>query len=110
MRHLRTFYAASIRSFLQQSTREILGIIQANMATAETVIQQINTWQQEIHILKEQLGAFGSGRIIFEYTIPRMGKRVDVIVLFNNIVFLLEFKCGDHEYRSHTHDHIINIS
>ena len=70
--------------------------------SAETTIQQSNTWESEVRILKNQLQAFSEGHIIFEYTIPRMGKRVDVIVLHRNIVFLLEFKCGDTEYRQTT--------
>ncbi len=107
---MRTFYAAPIPKFLQQSSSEILGQIQANMTTAETVIQQSNTWEQEITILKDQLQGFASGRIIFEYTIPRMGKRVDAIVLYQNIVFLLEFKCGDREYRASTYDQVYDYA
>ena len=97
MRNLRAYYSASIAEFLQQSSSEILGIIHANDISAETSIQQSNTWETEIDILKQQFSAFSEGRIIFEYTIPRMGKRVDAVVLHKNIVFLLEFKCGDTE-------------
>lgn len=50
------------------------------------------------------------GRILFEYTIPRMGKRVDVVILYKNIVFLLEFKCGDSEYRISTYDQVYDYA
>lgn len=59
-----------------------------------------------MEVLKDRLRGFGAGRVIFEYTIPRMGKRVDVVVLYRNIVFLLEFKCGDTEYRASTYDQV----
>lgn len=95
MRNLRAYYAASITDFLQQSEHEILGEINANVKAAKTPIEQGNTWEMEIQILKEQLRDFSEGRIIFEYTIPRMGKRVDTVFIHQNIVFLLEFKCGD---------------
>ena len=91
MRNLRSYYSATIAEFLQQSDSEILGIIHSNDISAETTIQQSNTWESEVHILKNQLRSFSDGRIIFEYTIPRMGKRVDTVVLYKNIVFLLEF-------------------
>ena len=39
--------------------------------------------------------ARGRGNVFFEYAIPRMGKRVDVILLLNGIVFVLEFKVGE---------------
>ena len=61
-------------------------------------------------ILKNQLSTLSEGRIIFEYTIPRMGKRVDVVVLHRNIVFLLEFKCGDQEYRQSTYDQVYDYA
>lgn len=108
MKNLRTYYSAKISDFLTQSNNEILGIIHSNDISAETSILQSNTWKEEISILKEQLHDFSEGRIIFEYTIPRMGKRVDTVVLYKNIVFLLEFKCGDIEYRQSTYDQVYN--
>lgn len=99
MRNLRAYYSATLTDFLKSSINEIVGIIHSNCASAEIRLQQSNTWEQEIRILKRQLNNLSDARIIFEYTIPRMGKRVDVVVLFKNIVFILEFKCGDTEYR-----------
>lgn len=110
MRNLRTYYSATVAQFLRQSNQEILGVIHSNDISAETTIQQSNTWAEEVRILKDQLQDFKEGRIIFEYTIPRMGKRVDVVVLFRNIVFLLEFKCGDTEYRSSTYDQVYDYA
>lgn len=110
MRNLRSYYSATIAGFLRQSDREILGIIHANDISAETTIQQSNTWESEITILKDQLRAFSDGRIIFEYTIPRMGKRVDTVVIYRNIVFLLEFKVGDSEYRESTYDQVYDYA
>lgn len=110
MRNLRSYYSASIKDFLQQSNSEIIGIIHSNDISAETTIQQSNTWESEVQILKDQLRSFEDGRIIFEYTIPRMGKRVDVVVLYRNIVFLLEFKCGDTEYRQSTYDQVYDYA
>lgn len=110
MRNLRSYYSATIADFLRQSDREILGNIHANDISAETTIQQSNTWESEVQILKNQLRSFSDGRIIFEYTIPRMGKRVDTVVLYKNIVFLLEFKVGDKEYRQSTYDQVYDYA
>lgn len=110
MRNLRSYYSASIRDFLNQSNNEIIGIIDSNNPTADTTIQQRNTWHSEVQILKEQLSSFEEGHIIFEYTIPRMGKRVDVVILYHNIVYLLEFKCGDTEYRQSTYDQVYDYA
>ncbi len=110
MRNLRTYYSAPITDFLRQPHTEILGIIHSNDISAETTIQQSNAWEIEVNILKDQLRDIGDGRIIFEYTIPRMGKRVDVVIVYSNIIFLLEFKCGDTEYRASTYDQVYDYA
>ena len=110
MKNLRCYYSASIQEFLQQSTEEIIGIIHSNDISAETTIQQSTTWKTEVEILKNQLSGLEEGHIVFEYTIPRMGKRVDVVVLYRNIVFLLEFKCGDFEYKASTYDQVYDYA
>jgi len=110
MHNLRAYYSSEMEEFLNKSDSEILGIIHMNDTSAETTIQQSNTWEQEIEILKKQLADFDVGRIIFEYTIPRMGKRVDVTLLYKNIVFLLEFKCGDDEYKIPAYDQVYDYA
>ena len=110
MRNLRCYYSASISEFLSQSNNEILGIIHSNDSFSEVRLLQSNTWMSEINILKEQLSNYDEGQIIFEYTIPRMGKRVDIVILYSNIVFLLEFKCGDSEYRQSTYDQVLDYA
>lgn len=106
----RSCYSAPIVEFLHQSEKEILGVITSNNTSFETNKLQNNTWESEVQILKDQLISFVEGRIIFEYTIPRMGKRVDVVLLYQNIVFLLEFKCGDTEYRRSTYDQVYDYA
>ncbi len=108
--NLRAYYSSSVKEFLAKSNSEILGIIHHNDVSTDTSIQQSNTWEEEITILKDQLQSFDEGRIIFEYTIPRMGKRVDAVLLFQNIVFIIEFKCGDEEYRSSTYEQVYDYT
>lgn len=110
MRNLRTYYSATIEEFLNQTEKNILGVIHSNDTSAKTTIQQSNAWSQEVKILKNQLKSFTEGKILFEYTIPRMGKRVDVVLLHKNIVFLLEFKCGDSEYRNTSYDQVYDYA
>lgn len=110
VRNSRAYYSATINDFLHQETNAILGTMYSNDSSAETTIQQRNSWEQEIEILKDQLANLGDGRVMFEYTIPRMGKRVDVIVLYKNIVFLLEFKCGETAYKASACDQVYDYA
>lgn len=109
MSRLNSYYEDSISEFLSKDVDNILGIISSNDSSADTTIQQKNTWIQEINILKRELKGF-DGKVIFEYTIPRMGKRVDNIVLYNNIVFVLEFKCGSKKYNSSDYDQVYDYA
>jgi broad-specificity NMP kinase len=93
----RVFYSESIRRFLSQSDEEILGILASNNSFELNDLQR-NTWLEEIRILKSAISEFKDGCIIFEYTIPRMGKRIDVIIILRGIIFLLEFKVGSSSY------------
>ena len=52
--------------------------------------------KEEISIIKNLIIPYKNenGQVIFEYDIPRLGKRIDVVVLFRGIIFCLEFKVG----------------
>jgi len=36
-----------------------------------------------------------SGDIFFEFSIPRMGRRIDVVVIIGPLIFVIEFKVGE---------------
>lgn len=99
MRNSRCYYSADLFQFLHENPQTILGIICENDSFSETTLLQKNTWSEEINILQKEFARFDEGRIIFEYTIPRICKRVDVVFLHKNVVYLLEFKCGETEYK-----------
>lgn len=109
MIRLNSYYEDDINKFLKKDIDNILGIIISNDSSAETKIQQKNTWIQEIDILKRELNGL-EGKIVFEYTIPRMGKRVDNIIIYNNIIFVLEFKCGSEKYYSADYDQVYDYA
>lgn len=106
----RAYYSAAISEFLGQSVDEILGTLRSNDTSASTTKLQGDAWRMEIEILKDQLCKFSDGRILFEYSIPRMGKRVDVVLLHRNTVFIIEFKCGGKEYRSSAYDQVYDYA
>ena len=71
---------------------------------------QKNAWRAEIQVLKEQLAFFPDGEIAFEFTIPRMGHRVDAVLIIQGIIFLLEFKVGDDTYAKSTKDQVMDYA
>lgn len=93
---LNYYFRDSIVHFLTKSTNEIIGEITLSNQF-ESTKNQNQSWEQQIYILKDSLKGF-SGTIFFEFSIPRMGKRVDCIVIIENVVFIIEFKIGEKEY------------
>jgi hypothetical protein len=93
----RSYYSNDIQSFLNQDNYSIFGEITTNDQFSAEDLQK-NTWNREIEILKRELSQLLDGHIIFEYTIPRIGNRVDNIVIYKGIIFLLEFKVGEKKY------------
>lgn len=94
------YYSDSITDFLTRTPEAILGVITAAARSASERAQQ-DAWVNQCRILQEELRPYvGRGRVFFEFTIPRIGKRVDVIVIVNGAVFVIEFKVGERQFRS----------
>lgn len=94
----KAYYDSSITDFLKASTEAIQGAILINDEFRATT-EQRNAWEDEILILKEQLALLGEeGSIIFEYTVPRIGSRIDVTCIIRGIIFVLEFKVNASSY------------
>ena len=92
----RCLYNSSFEEFISADENLIFGVIDGG-AHGVTLTTAKEAWKAEISIMKGVLSALDvkDGRIIFEYDIPRLGKRVDVVLLLNGIVFCLEFKVGE---------------
>ena len=104
----RSYYAAQISDFLKEDPDRILGLlVQSNEFALES--NQKDAWNYQIANLHENL-RFLEGKIYFEYAIPRMGKRVDVVLLVQSVVFVLEYKVGETHYPSHAQDQVTDYA
>ena len=92
---VRCLYNKSFSGFLTEDSKAVLGDL-INNYHGDVASQQIDAWNGEITIMKNLLNCYKDeqGQIIFEYDIPRLGKRIDVVLLFRGIIFCLEFKVG----------------
>jgi len=100
----REYYSDSISSFRNTTPDEILGrLASSNDFPLEQ--SQRDAWIEEINILQKVLFNF-QGSIYFEYSIPRMGKRIDVVMLIGPAIFVLEFKIGEKEFLSYAIDQV----
>ena len=105
----RAYYSARIREFVDEKPETLLGKLMVSDEFSTTDLQK-NAWRKEIDILQDQLRSVENGDIAFEYTIPRMGHRIDVVCIIHGLIFLLEFKVGDSEYRKSTADQVMDYA
>ena len=100
----RAYYSDSIPNFLESDVNTILGVLErSNDFTLERT--QLDAWIEEIQILQSVLEPY-RGAIYFEYSIPRMGRRIDVVLLIGPVIFVLEFKVGEKEFPAHALDQV----
>ncbi len=94
----RSFYRDTVSTFLLTSADAIVGQL-AQSHSQHLVQQQTGAWLEQIQILKDQLLVLPDDAFLFfEFVIPRMGKRVDCVLVVQGIIFVLEFKVGASSY------------
>jgi len=93
------YYSSSLENFLIAESDSILGSLAENNQF-ELTIEQKNAWLGQISSLKDNLSDLTEGHLFFEYSIPRMGKRCDVIFIYRDVVYVLEFKVGSDTFTS----------
>ena len=92
----RDYYSDTVATFRNTSADEILGqLVRSSGFSIEQT--QRDAWLEEIRILKNVLSNV-EGSVYFEYAIPRMGKRIDAVLLIGSVIFVLEFKVGEREF------------
>lgn len=103
----RAMYAASLCDFFKESEDSILGkLLQAGGNVEQT---QTRAWVQQIGIIKalslpDHLAKIS--HIYFEMTVPRLGRRADVVLLIDHVMFILEFKVGEKSISRHALDQV----
>ncbi|SDG60888.1 DUF2075 domain-containing protein [Winogradskyella thalassocola] len=103
----RAYYSNTISSFIKEDLSSILGYLSLNHTNRSLEDLQKNAWVKQIEILKDELNGI-DGSIYFEFQIPRMGKRVDNIIIVDDCVFVVEFKIGDDTYGKHAELQVID--
>lgn len=94
--YARAWYGASIDDFLRTESDAIVGRL--TLAGSHDLQQtQRDAWARQVSILKDALVGLG-GTILFEFTIPRLGRRIDTVLLIGTAVMVIEFKVGRKDF------------
>lgn len=106
----RCLYNSDFATFLYADSASIYRILDDNYH-GEALTTTRDAWKAEIDIMKNVVSSLNNdGQIIFEYDIPRLGKRIDVVLLYRGIVFCLEFKVGESKILESNIDQVLDYA
>lgn len=102
----RAFYNASITDFVNAEVNLVLGsLLEKSGFSVETT--QRDAWKSQILILQDKLAYYQNrGSIFFEFVVPRLGKRIDVLALIDHVIFIIEFKVGESTFNRSAVDQV----
>ncbi len=98
------YYSDTIPQFINTSPNFIQGSLNTNSEGPVETAQR-DSWGFQIELLQKILSGF-KGKIYFEYSIPRMGRRIDVVLVIDSVIFVLEFKIGATTYNTQAIDQV----
>jgi hypothetical protein len=100
----RAWYDSTISQFLESNPSTILGRMVSNGEFALLPAQR-DAWLIQIKVLAASLGGL-SGSLFLEFNIPRIGRRIDAVVLVGPVVFVIEFKVGESAFDRAARDQV----
>ncbi len=90
------YYVASVPEFVSHDCAVVLGkLARAHSFTLDE--QQRDAWDEEVRVLKDALNGV-PGTLYLEFDVPRLGSRIDAVLVSGAAIFPIEFKCGEREY------------
>jgi hypothetical protein len=90
------YYAARVALFLADTTESILGSLTITSGAVDAT--QRDAWVAEISVLKTALSGC-DGTVFLEFDVPRIGSRIDAVLIAGPAVVVIEFKVGEDEFR-----------
>jgi hypothetical protein len=91
------YYSASVDGFLNSDPHHVLGLLSA-AHTHDLDVEQRRAWEEEVVILRSTLSGL-AGTLFLEFDVPRLGSRIDAVLLSGAAIFVIEFKCGERRFR-----------
>jgi hypothetical protein len=92
----RFWYGSAIAEFLKADPDIIIAQMVRN-GEFDLLSTQRDAWLFQIKFLQSQLANL-TGSLFLEFSIPRMGRRIDAALLVGGVIFVIEFKVGAQEF------------
>jgi hypothetical protein len=93
-------YGEAWSDFLCREVSYVLGEL-ASQSQGNIELMQKNAWAEQINYLKtlQIPDAYQEeAKIYFEFTVPRLGRRADVVIFIAGNIFIIEYKVGESSF------------
>lgn len=104
----RAYYSGTLRDFCAADRDAIFGRL-ARQNDFDLTTSQREAWLEQSTILQNVL-SHQAGAIYLEFIIPRMGRRIDAVVIIGAVIFVLEFKIGERDFRMQDVDQVVDYA
>ena len=106
----RFYYSDTVEDFLDSEDSSVIGTLATNNEFSLDATQR-DAWIEQIRVLKAAMVPYRQqGKVYFEYSIPRLGRRIDVVAVIGPVVFVLEFKVGETQFAASALDQVWDYS
>ena len=96
----RAWFDAPAEGFAKETSQSILGFL-TEATQFPTELDQIGAWEFTIAHLKQLAGSLHNAHFFMEFSIPRMGRRADAVIMAGPLIMVLEYKVGDRGFPRH---------
>lgn len=104
----RSYYSGTLAEFCAADRDEIFARM-ARQNDFDLTGTQRDAWLEQAAILARALAGH-AGSIYLEFTIPRMGPRIDAVVIIGPVIFVLEFKVGETAFSARDLEQVVDYA
>ncbi len=96
------YYHASVAEFLSATDHVVMGQMATNNQFGLDP-EQKNAWIAQLPILRKALKGI-TGMVYLEFDVPRLGSRIDAVLIAGAAIFPIEFKVGETKFVREHHN------
>jgi hypothetical protein len=103
-------YGQSLSAFLTTPTAAILGAL-TQQSAFDVDQMQVAAWEGTIDTLRAVLAPWADeGHLFLEFDVPRLGRRIDAVLVLRHVVFVVEFKVGARAFLAQDLDQVVDYA
>ncbi|HEX4871892.1 MAG TPA: DNA/RNA helicase domain-containing protein, partial [Nevskiaceae bacterium] len=103
-------YGQSLSEFLATPTESIIGSL-TQRSSFNVDQTQVGAWVATVEALRVSLSRWvGEGHVFLEFDIPRLGRRLDAVLILRHVVYVIEFKVGAQAFLAQDLDQVVDYA